>query len=197
MVRRTPVRQCVGMAWKDDPLLWKGLHAAPQVLQGRPERGRVASVEIGTTATSQEQAIARHDDAVTQEGQVTWCMTRRSDGLEGEFAHMEGRGDVWRGVEGTCVWAAPTPFPLRLMDDHFETLTAERKGLLDSFCVVPMAVGQPSPNQPKTMCCCGLKPEGCVEGVNHDRFLAGRAHDQVIQVVPFTKLSLQDPAGRR
>mgnify|MGYP001984228769 FL=1 len=154
-------------------------------------------MQIGPTASSQEQAVARNNDPVAKEGQVSGGVTRCPNGFEGQVANVEGRGHMGCAVERSGVRPLPTSLRFCLMHDDFESLSTSLKGFFDTFGVVPMAVRQPRTHEVEATGFSHVEPIRCIEGVHNDRMLGRPAHDKVVQVVPTAKLCLQHLASWR
>ncbi len=133
---------------------------------------------------------------MAEEGQMARSMPRRSDGFEGQFSDVKGRGHMRRSVQGSCVRSFPTPLCFRLMNDDFESDSSALDGLFNTFGVVPMAVGQPRSDEVQATGIGDFEPICCIERIHHHRVFGGRADDEVVEVVPTAKLCLQHLAPR-
>ena len=89
-------------------------------------------MQIGPTASSQEQAVAGNNDAVAKEGQVSGGVTRCPNGFEGQVANVEGRGHMGCAVERSGVRPLPTSLRFCFMHDDFESLSTSLKGFFDT-----------------------------------------------------------------
>ena len=128
---------------------------------------------------------------MAKKGQMARSMSRRSDGFEGQFSDVKGRGHIRRSVQGSCVRSIPTPLCFRFMNDDFESRPSALDGFFNTFRVVPMAVGQPRADEVQATGCGDLEPIRCIERIHHHRMFGGRADDEVVEVVPTAKLCLQ------
>ncbi len=138
------------MAGQDQPVLRKVAHAAPEVGERGPERLRVAPEQVGAAAASEEEAVARDDHAMPEEGQVARGMAGRSNGLKGEVTDLQGGRDQRRARDGGGVRTVPAPLGFGFVDDHFESFSTHLERLLHASGVVPMAVREPCPCEVKS-----------------------------------------------